>query len=154
MRKKFYHKGIRFECQRSSTCCKSGHIEGYVYLNLEDRRQIANHLGMSTLGFTRQYTAKTRKKFHLKQTKHDCPFLRNDHCTIYKARPMQCRTWPFWPENMKKYTWRKEVKKECPGIGKGKLYTIDEIEKILKSQILAKRKKLRGLIKTIKRTDI
>jgi len=34
----------------------------------------------------------------------DCIFLQNvtgqKQCSIYPVRPNQCRTWPFWPENL------------------------------------------------------
>ena len=27
-------------------------------------------------------------------------------CTVYPVRPLQCRTWPFWPENLSsKQSW-------------------------------------------------
>ena len=37
---------------------------------------------------------------------YDCVFLKEDPergrktCSIYPVRPLQCRTWPFWPENL------------------------------------------------------
>ena len=134
MRRKFYKNGIRFKCQGTGRCCKSEKVDGYVYLTLEDRRKVANHLGLSTQKFTKRYVTKTNNKFHFKQINPHCPFLEQNHCSIYDARPIQCRTWPFWPENMKKHTWEKEVKKVCSGIGKGKLYTMYEINEILKTQ--------------------
>jgi hypothetical protein len=134
MCEKFYKNGIRFKCQGTGKCCKSGKLDGYVYLTLEDRRQIAKHLGLSTQQFTRRYVAKNENEFHFKQLKGNCPFLEQNQCSIYNVRPLQCRTWPFWPENMKRDTWEKEVKKVCSGIGKGKLYTMHEINEILKCQ--------------------
>jgi len=134
MRKKFYAKGIRFECQGTGKCCKSGNVDSYVYLTLEDSRKIAKHLGLSTQKFTGRYVAKSENEFHLKQLKGHCSFLEQNQCSIYNVRPIQCRTWPFWPENMKKGAWEKDVKKVCSGIGKGKLYTMHEISEILNSQ--------------------
>ena len=131
---KFYKNGIRFTCQGTGRCCKSGTLDGYVLLTLEDRRQIAKHLGLSTQQFTKRYVAKTENEFHFKQLNPHCPFLKHNQCSIYKARPLQCRTWPFWPEHMEKHIWEKEVKKVCAGIGKGKLYKMHAIEQILKNQ--------------------
>jgi len=130
----FYKKGIRFTCQGSGRCCTSGTEEGYVYLTVEDRSQIASHLGLSMHQFTKRYLGKTKNEFHFKQLSPHCPFLNQQQCSIYTVRPLQCRTWPFWPENMKKSTWEKEVKKVCAGIGKGTLYTMTEIEKIIDNQ--------------------
>ena len=36
--------------------------------------------------------------------------------------------YPFWSSNLKTNAEWDEQKKMCPGIGKGKLYTLDEIE--------------------------
>lgn len=77
---------------------------------------------------------KTKKRFHFKQLLQDCCFLINNKCTIYEARPLQCRTWPFWPENMKQTTWKKEIKPYCPGIGKGKFFSNSEISDYLIKQ--------------------
>ena len=43
---------------------------------------------------------------------------------------MQCRTWPFWPENLDRATWHGPVRKHCPGAGKGRLYSRAEIEEL------------------------
>lgn len=61
----------------------------------------------------------------------ECIFLKNKKCTIYKARPTQCRTWPFWPENMNTKIWNSEVISFCPGIGKGNIIKKDKIDKLL-----------------------
>ena len=50
----------------------------------------------------------------------NCIFLKENRCTVYKSRPIQCRTWPFWPENMNTKTWNNDIAKNCPGVGKGK----------------------------------
>ena len=56
-------------------------------------------------------------------------FLRDKRCSVYKSRPVQCRTWPFWPENMNSKIWNNEISKNCPGIGKGKIIKKREILK-------------------------
>lgn len=75
----------------------------------------------------------------MKYTDRDCPFLKNNRCGVYTARPWQCRTWPFWPENMNSAVWEREVAAYCPGVGKGKLYSAEEIE-----QIIAKKRDVSG----------
>jgi hypothetical protein len=84
-----------------------------------------------------------RKKNDLLETKRknfDSAEIRNNRCgvngskgcAIYDVRPTQCRTWPFWPSNLRSPDdWNRAAQK-CPGINKGKLYTFDEIEKIKK----------------------
>jgi Fe-S-cluster containining protein len=61
----------------------------------------------------------------------ECIFLKKNKCSVYKARPTQCRTWPFWPENMSSKTWNKEIVNFCPGVGKGKLITKNKINSFL-----------------------
>ncbi len=126
--------GIRFQCQGSGRCCGTRKGYGYVYVTLQDRRRLAAHLGLTTVQFTRRHTAKTEGWFHLKHPDQPCLFLEASQCRVYRARPTQCRTWPFWPENMNPRIWRKEVAAVCPGIGKGKRYTAEEIAYILETQ--------------------
>ena len=132
--KKLYRDGIRFECTGCGECCKARHGYGYIYLTLAERRAMAQHLGLATAAFTRQHCEKTDGLFHLKNPANQCRFLDGARCTVYAARPQQCRTWPFWPENMNTKTWTREVKRDCPGIGLGRVHTAAEIEQQLKAQ--------------------
>jgi Fe-S-cluster containining protein len=126
-RRPFYRDGIRFKCQGTGRCCTARGGYGYVYFTLEDRRRIARHLGMRTSDFTRRYCGSHDGHYHLKNPEQDCMFLDGKSCSIYKARPTQCRVWPFYPENLNARTWRREVESLCPGVGKGPLYTADQI---------------------------
>jgi Fe-S-cluster containining protein len=132
----FWKNGIRFECQETGRCCTSRGEYGYIYLTLGDRRRLAAQLGLPTERFTRLYCEKTDGHFHLKHPDRDCRFLDGRRCTVYESRPEQCRTWPFWPENMKPRVWRDEIVSFCPGIGKGRLYTADEIAGLLERDAL------------------
>lgn len=126
-----FKEGIRFECQGSGKCCMSRGTYGFVYFSLEDRKRMAKSLGVSVAAFTKQHCAKTEGLWHLKNPEKDCVFLDGKRCTAYEGRPTQCRTWPFWPENMNAKTWNAEVAPFCAGVGKGKLYSPADIQKIL-----------------------
>lgn len=128
----FWKKGIRFECQGTGQCCVSRGSYGFVYLSLKDRQRMAKHLGLPTRRFTSEYCEKTDGYFHLKELGKDCRFLKGKQCGVYEGRPTQCRTWPFWPENMTPRAWSKEVASFCPGVGKGKTYTAQEISALVK----------------------
>ncbi len=132
--KQFYKNGIRFECQGEGRCCISRGSYGYVYLSFNDRRRLAAYFKISTAEFTAKYVEKEDGMFQLKYRDADCPFLVNNRCSVYEARPWQCRTWPFWPENMNSRVWEQEVQSYCPGAGRGRLYTAEEIEEILKKK--------------------
>ena len=140
--KPFYSEGIRFECQGEGKCCVTRGRYSYVYLSFSDRRRLATHFGLSTTGFTVRYAEKVDGQYQLKNADKDCPFFKNDRCDVYPARPWQCRTWPFWPENMDRTMWEREVAPFCPGVGKGRLYTAEEIE-----QIIAKKMDVSGCLK-------
>ncbi|NOX37052.1 MAG: YkgJ family cysteine cluster protein [Calditrichaeota bacterium] len=56
-----------------------------------------------------------------------CIFFDGQGCQIYPVRPLQCRTYPFWPEHLKSaYRW-KMVARQCPGVNRGRLYSAEEI---------------------------
>jgi Fe-S-cluster containining protein len=132
-RKAWWHDGVRFACQGSGKCCVSRGAIGYVFLTLEDRQRLARTLGISTARFTRQYCTRTDGQFHLRDTGPDCIFLEDRRCSVYEGRPTQCRTWPFWPENMPARAWS-TVAAYCPGVGKGRKVPRAEIEAILEFQ--------------------
>lgn len=129
----FYKNGLRFECQGSGNCCTSHGEFGFVFLTIDDRRRFAKHLKMSTAAFTRRYCDLKDGVWHLKEDAKnpDCMFLKNKRCSVYEARPTQCRTWPFWPEVMNPKSWKKEVASFCPGVGKGQLWSKETIEKTM-----------------------
>lgn len=136
----FFAEGIQFECQGSGKCCVSRGQYGYVYLTLEDRRQLAKQLELSTQKFTSQFCNKTDGFYYLKSTDVDgtevkeCIFLKNNQCSVYAGRPTQCRTWPFWPELMNARAWKKEVVQFCPGVDKGKKWSKEQIAALVAEQ--------------------
>ena len=65
----------------------------------------------------------------------NCQFLENKKCSIYTARPMQCRAWPFWKENMNTKKWNDELLNFCPGIGKGRLISASMIQKKINREL-------------------
>ena len=129
-----YKKKIRFKCQGSSNCCVSRGVYGYVYLSKKDIMRLSNYMYLNVKNFIKLYCNQTERFTHFKEKMKngDCQFLVNKRCSIYKARPTQCRTWPFWKENMNAKTWNNEISKFCPGIGKGQIIKIKEIEKKIK----------------------
>lgn len=128
--------GLRFECQQSGRCCTSHGEFGFVYLTREDRAKMAKHLGLTAAEFKQKYCEKTDGIWHLIERKGnpDCLFLKGKQCGVYEARPTQCRTWPFWPDNMNAKTWKSEIAAFCPGIGKGPVRSLEEIKQQVAEQ--------------------
>ena len=68
-----------------------------------------------------------------------CEFLDEDgRCRIYPVRPLQCRTYPFWPYLFSDRALLEAEKANCPGIGEGRLYSESEIRKMVKDTLLDK----------------
>ena len=130
-----FKDGIKFECQGSGNCCVSRESYGYVYLSTNDLKRFAEYFSLSIKDFKSKYCQITDGFIHLTEKKNingKCIFLKNKKCTVYKSRPTQCRTWPFWNENMEAKVWNKDISINCPGIGKGKTIKSNHINKYLK----------------------
>ena len=128
-------KGIRFKCQGSGNCCVSRGSYGYVYLSKKDIKTLSIGLKTTQKKFIKNYCDETDGFIHLKELKKNkgnCIFLIDKRCSVYKSRPIQCRTWPFWPENMNTKNWNNDIAKNCPGVGKGRIIKKREILKQLK----------------------
>ncbi|HEY1684530.1 MAG TPA: YkgJ family cysteine cluster protein [Tepidisphaeraceae bacterium] len=145
----WYADGLSFSCTQCGNCCTGG--PGFVWINEEEIQKLAEYLKISVLEVQEKYCRKIGGKVSLKERFnrgfYDCIFLTElpaekgegvrqsrRGCGIYPVRPMQCRTWPFWQENLEsEKAWDKTGEK-CPGMGRGKKYSQAEIEKIRDSE--------------------
>jgi Fe-S-cluster containining protein len=129
-KKLWYAEGLAFQCTGCGDCCTG--TPGYVWVNQEEMEALAANLDLGMEEFQAIYTAKVGRRRTLREKSdgsYDCIFLDQDRrCTVYRARPRQCKTWPFWGSNVKDEAAWKETCESCPGAGTGKLYTVDEIE--------------------------
>ncbi len=85
----------QFSCSGCGECCRWG---GSVLLEEEDIPRLASYLGLSEQEFIDGHTrlAPNRRQLALlDQSDGSCAFLDGNHCSIYAARPEQCRTFPF-----------------------------------------------------------
>lgn len=63
----------------------------------------------------------------------DCVFWERERgCTVYEARPEQCRTWPFWPDNVETPEDWARTESICPGAGNGPNHDLVTIEDALR----------------------
>ena len=60
----------------------------------------------------------------------DCTFFDPEKrcCTIYEARPAQCKTWPFWNSNLESRASWEALSPDCPGAGKGNFVSFEDIQ--------------------------
>ncbi len=115
---------MRFQCQSGCTkCCEQ---QGFVYLTEDDIPRLASYLGMDPDDFERRYVYRTKNLRRLRVPRHaQCVFLKEDGCSVHPAKPLQCSTFPFWPELVdSKREWLKTAR-WCPGIGQGPLVNIE-----------------------------
>lgn len=94
----------RFECTQCGECCR---WPGAVLLQANDIAVLAEFLEMPEEDFVDRHTrlAPSRRQLALlDQADGSCAFLKGDGCSVYEARPEQCRTFPF--------AWH--VKQGCP----------------------------------------
>jgi len=126
--------GLRFACTQCGRCCTGP--TGFVLFNDNEAKAMAKDLGMSVAAFMKQHTRRTIVGQSLKETVtehgYDCVFLdRDDHgkalCTVYKSRPQQCMTWPFWRSNLESLEAWEEEAEGCPGMNTGPLHTTKHI---------------------------
>ena len=133
----WYADGLRFACTQCGNCCTGP--PGYVWITDDDIARLAKHFGLDRATFLERYARKLRGRWSLLEHKtehgYDCHFLDRKSvpgkavCSLYKARPTQCRSWPFWPENLTSPDAWEKVKREtpCPGMGSGQVISVDEI---------------------------
>ncbi len=123
----FFDGGLRFGCTQCGHCCAGA--PGTVFMNAAESERIARHLGLTREAFLGQYAYPVDGGHSLREVgdNYACIFFRNERCTIYDVRPTQCRTFPFWSENIRSETAWKKTCRSCPGIGQGRLYARDEI---------------------------
>ncbi len=143
----WYRDGLAFECTMCGNCCTGP--EGYVWFSRDEGRRMAEAIGVSEGDFYRDYARRVGNRWSLRETViekdgeslHDCVFLDRTTspgkamCRVYMARPTQCRTWPFWPENLtSRRAWvGAKSRAPCPGMGSGTLIPIERI-RVLRDQ--------------------
>ena len=132
----WYRDGLRFTCTQCGDCCRSHGEYRWVFLDVDDVKRLAAHHGLPNAQFLGQYCDRDEDGLGhtLKWPDQACVFLKESGCSVYEARPQQCRTWPFWPENLRKETWDNEIVPFCPGAGEGKLFTLAELRRIAKGE--------------------
>jgi Fe-S-cluster containining protein len=123
----WYGDGLAFECTRCGACCTGA--PGFVWVSVEEMQRIAEHRGEDLQAFASRFVRQVGTRYSLiERPNGDCIFWdRERGCTVYESRPIQCQTWPFWSENVETPGDWEFVKQGCPGAGRGRVYTAEEI---------------------------
>jgi Fe-S-cluster containining protein len=140
----WYADGLRFACTQCGNCCTGP--PGYVWFDDAEADAMARYLGLGADAFRRQYAKRDNGRWTLNEIRkgpdeYDCVFLRRDEqgralCRVYSVRPTQCRTWPFWPANLRSRRAWGAAAKHCPGTeqglaGGGNFYPVEQVRVIV-----------------------
>ena len=105
-------------CETCQGRCCTGE-SGYIYVTKSEIEKISQLLDMDVKLFVDTYLFKKMYKYSIKEVvyenSYECIFYDRDSngCKIYDARPVQCKTFPFWDYYKTRVD---ELKLECPGI--------------------------------------
>ena len=126
----WYHEGLRFECTQCGDCCTGA--PGYVWVNNAEIAALAELVtGGDVVAFEAQYVRQVGiRKSLTERAGGDCILFDSAtrKCTVYSARPRQCKTWPFWDSNIRTPADWQQTCQVCPGSGQGKTYALQQIE--------------------------
>lgn len=122
----WYKDGLAFDCQRCGGCC--GGFPGYVWVTEGDITAMAAHLGTDREEFERLFVMRVGSRKSLREGGNwNCVMLENGLCRAYPVRPAQCRTFPFWQENLRSSAAWERAARRCPGVNRGQVWSLDEI---------------------------
>jgi Fe-S-cluster containining protein len=133
----FWDSGLRFACTQCSKCCR--HDSGFVFLSEDDLDRLCRFTQLAPVEFVERYCrwVPFGADAHLsltEQANRDCVFWKDGGCSVYEARPLQCRTYPFWSTIVdEERHWQQEAL-ECPGIGIGRARDAAEIASAVASR--------------------
>ena len=136
----FYKDGLRFECTRCGGCCSG--FPGFVWLSEQEVERLKNHLKLEIHDFISRYTKVVRgfgqpRLSLIEKEGFACIFFdrtgSDGFCTVYEARPYQCRSYPFWSRNIVSPSDWERASGFCPGVNRGRTYSQEEIERFLSS---------------------
>ncbi len=127
----FYARGLRFSCTECSLCCRFD--SGYVFLSDHDIHSLALRFTLSRRQFIDRYCREINlgiaARITLREQKNlDCVFWQHGGCSVYSDRPLQCRSFPFWPAHLASPAQWQALQRECPGIDVGRLHSREAIE--------------------------
>lgn len=94
----------------------------------EEQERLASFLSMTLETFLKTYTVLIGRRRSLIGA-GQCVFLDGvtNRCTVYDARPSQCRSFPFWERNLDSVEAWVETARQCEGIGRGNLIPVEAL---------------------------
>ncbi len=105
---------VEFHCMNCGNCCS---IDGHVFINQEEISAISKYMAITIEEFLEKFTVSINDRIRIKGDYYNkCIFLDNNSCRIYSVRPKQCKTFPYWLENMKYDVYIEETVEYCSAL--------------------------------------
>ena len=109
-----------------------------MYLTEAESERIRASLQLSRGWFRRRYLRRIDAGDLVLASAPDerCIFLDGDgKCRVYAVRPVQCRSYPFWPELIASAAaWNREARR-CEGINQGRVVARSTIRHALRTYL-------------------
>jgi len=140
-----YPNSILFQCTKCGICCGNTQEKvRHILLLRSEAKKISIATNKPIAEFASKIANKTPYSYEMTKTeKGNCPFLKNNHCTIYPQRPLICHFYPFELKDPKNQPHKFRYTNECPGIGKGKTLKKTHYQKLFqlaKSRVRVERR--------------
>ena len=127
-RRYFFRDGLRFTCQRCGACCTGE--PGLVWADAGEATAIQRWMKSAGMAEEGVFTP-LGEGFRIQERSDGRCWFFDQGCRIYPLRPSQCRIYPFWSANLRSEGRWQETARQCPGIGKGRRYDLEEILALL-----------------------
>jgi Fe-S-cluster containining protein len=130
-KERWYREGLRFRCTQCGNCCAGE--PGHVWVDRKTIHDIAAFLGRDDEWLGKTRLRRVGFRYSLTEKRNgDCVFLVRENgktmCGIHPVRPAQCRTWPFWAENLRSRIAWERAAEDCPGMNQGRLVSLSVID--------------------------
>jgi uncharacterized protein len=112
----WFKDGLRFKCTNCGKCCKGRN--GYVFLSPQDLSTLARRLELSDEEFKKLYTRIVDGQICLidAPSSDACIFLKENKCSVYESRPIQCAAFPWWLNTIQNPDHWRLAAIDCEGI--------------------------------------
>ena len=133
----YHRRGLRFSCTKCNRCCERA---GDVFFTVSEATAVAQRLlgpaavpaDLDEALWRQDWDGTWRISV---PEGGACALLGRSGCTVHDIKPVQCGTYPFWPEILvNRHLWRHEAR-DCEGISEeGAHYDGPSIDAIVRSQ--------------------
>jgi hypothetical protein len=129
--KRWYEAGLAFACTRCGNCCTGA--PGTVLVTPNEIARLANAVELDRDAFRAIYTRRISGEAISLREKSDGSCVLYDPeqgCTVYRSRPRQCETFPFWRGIVASASAWESESRTCPGLNRGPIRSADEVDAI------------------------